>query len=269
MRVLLVDGDMVAYRNAAAVEDGKEIDWGDGVVSTLDTAAVGRNRIDKFLGELAATLKADKVEVCLSYEPSFRQGLNTGYKTNRNDKQRPALLSEFKQYLVDHHGAERMPGLEADDMMGIKATNPDNEEFDRETVVVSIDKDLRQIPGLLYNPFPSTRKPVLEEITPDQGDYFFMYQTLTGDATDGYKGCPGVGPVKAKEALDEAVGESQEFRKKSKCSFISCLWPMVVHEFAVRGLTEADALVQARMARILRFEDWSPESGVKLWTPPS
>ena len=32
-------------------------------------------------------------------------------------------------------------------------------------------------------------------------DYYFMFQTLTGDTSDGYSGCPSVGAIKAERVL--------------------------------------------------------------------
>jgi hypothetical protein len=42
----------------------------------------------------------------------------------------------------------------------------------------------------------------MHEITEAQADRFHMIQTLTGDVTDGYPGCPGIGPVKAEQILN-------------------------------------------------------------------
>ena len=58
--------------------------------------------------------------------------------------------------------------------------------------MVSPDKDMRQIPGQLYN---------LDEtftITKDDGWKWFLTQTLAGDSTDGYSGVPGYGVKQAK-----------------------------------------------------------------------
>ncbi len=84
-----------------------------------------------------------------------------------------------------------------------------------------------------------------------------MYQTLTGDSTDGYKGCPKVGPVAAARLLEPLMGEP------------AGMWIAVLLSFKKAGLTEADALVQARVARILRHTDYDFTNKLPiLWTPP-
>ena len=139
-----------------------------------------------------------------------------------------------------------MPELEADDAMGIYATqNPGN-------IVVSPDKDMKQIPGKLYN---------MDEnftITKEEGAAWHLIQCLSGDQTDGYGGVPGIG-VKRAETLFNKEGYS---------------WKTVVKAFEDKDLTENDALTNARLARILTVDDydfaknrpilWSPSSGYEI-----
>ena len=133
-----------------------------------------------------------------------------------------------------------MPELEADDAMGIFSTQyPGN-------LIISPDKDMKQIPGKLYN---------LDEtftISPEQGAAWHLSQTLSGDSTDGYSGVPGIG-VKRAETLFKKEGYS---------------WKTVVKAYEDKGLTEQDALVNARLARILTVDDYdSKRKLAKLWTP--
>jgi DNA polymerase-1 len=128
----------------------------------------------------------------------------------------------------------------------------------REPVVISIDKDLLQIPGWNYNPGVRGKGGRLTEITAKEADRYHLYQTLVGDDTDGYVGCPGVGTKKATKLLDD-------------CAHLSAAtqWEWVVEAYRKRGLDEEAALVQARVARILRAEDWDPiKKEHRLWTPP-
>jgi 5'-3' exonuclease len=76
----------------------------------------------------------------------------------------------------------------------------------KDTCIVSIDKDLDQIPGEHYHPGIRRqqvfiREPKFYTITPEQGLYFFYYQLLIGDGSDNIKGAPGIGPKKADKIL--------------------------------------------------------------------
>ena len=133
-----------------------------------------------------------------------------------------------------------MKTLEADDAMGIYATaHPGN-------IIVSPDKDMRQIPGKLYNLTDTTY------ITPEEGARWHLIQTLAGDQTDGYSGVPGIG-VKRAETLFDKEGYS---------------WQTVLQAFKDKGLTEKDALLNARLARILTLDDYDTKrQDPILWTP--
>ena len=132
--------------------------------------------------------------------------------------------------------------LEADDTLGILATNG---ECSR-NIIVSVDKDMLTIPCEYYN----MDKEVTETVDTKLADYMHLYQTLVGDSTDNYKGCPGVGPKKAADILKIPS------------------WSRVVTAFEKAGLTSDDALVQARVARILRANEYNFDTGeVILWEP--
>ena len=82
-----------------------------------------------------------------------------------------------------------------------------------------------------------------------------MYQTLVGDMTDGFAGCPSIGGVKASRILAN---------KKD----LPEMWEAVVKEYEKQGLDENYALTQARLARILRASDWdSKKKKPILWRP--
>ena len=54
--------------------------------------------------------------------------------------------------------------------------------------------------------------------------------------------------------------------KANKILGKSCSWKAVVEAYAKESLTEADALVQARLAKILQHEDYNQKTGeIKLW----
>ena len=114
-------------------------------------------------------------------------------------------------------------------------------------IVVSDDKDLKSVPCRLYRPQTDER----HEISLQDADRQFFTQTLTGDVTDGYAGCPKIGPKTAEEVLG-----------------MSPNWRLVVNAYQKEKLDFNYALTQARLARILRSTDWDDEKGeVKLWEP--
>jgi DNA polymerase-1 len=137
--------------------------------------------------------------------------------------------------------------------MGVLATHPKTVR-ESQPIIISQDKDMQTIPTQVW------RQGELMTISEAQADYYHMFQTLVGDTSDGYKGCPGVGKVKAEKLLaitDEAPEGASAW-----------MWNAVAHAYAKSGLTEQDALTQARLARILRWQDWdNVKKEPILWSP--
>jgi DNA polymerase-1 len=216
-----------------------------------------REQTAAWLDELKSDLRADMAIIALS-DPKrryFRHDIYPEYKFNRTHGTPPSTLPLVKTILrngIDGYKVWAMPGLEADDILGIIASLPDKPEYG-ERIVVTTDKDLKQIPGKHYNPDKS--KQGVTTVTEAQGDYFFYTQILTGDPTDGYPGCRGIGPVKAEKILLTALKDNM-------------VWPAIVAAYERAGLDEYEALRQARVARILRHTDYDfAARKVILWNP--
>jgi DNA polymerase-1 len=168
------------------------------------------------------------------------------------------LLKHLMGYAKEHYQTYQRETLEGDDCLGILATM----EHQGQRVICSIDKDFKTIPGYHYN----FGKDEFFEITPHQADYWHMFQTLTGDATDGYSGCPGVGPKTAEKILKSALEEGTPWANREQLNGI--YWQHVVKTYEKAGFSEEEALVQARVARICQAVDYDFETKkVILWEP--
>ncbi|UFK09626.1 hypothetical protein [Xanthomonas phage DES1] len=131
----------------------------------------------------------------LTGKGNFRDELATikEYKGNRDVKAKPFYYKEIREYMEHFQGAEVIHGQEADDAIGIKQwANPD-----KSTVICSIDKDLRNIPGHHFNPV----KDILDYVTLPQANYNFWKQVLVGDRSDNIPGLPKVGDKTADKIL--------------------------------------------------------------------
>ncbi len=235
---LLIDADFIVYKSCAAAET--EIDWGDDTILVTskfsDAYAATKRELSKLQNKFGAFTP---LILFFSDSVNFRKKILADYKGHRNRK-KPCGYKRVINRLKEEYEVILMPTLEADDSMGIYATkNPGN-------IIVSPDKDMKQIPGELYN---------LDEkftVTKEGGEAWHLIQCLSGDQTDGYGGVPGIG-VKRAEALFKEKGYS---------------WKTVVKAFKDRDLSEEDALVNARLAKILTVNDYDFKKNEPiLWSP--
>ena len=235
---LLIDADYIVYKSCAAAET--EIDFGDDVILVTsnfsDALSATRRELTKIRDKFGSL---SPLILFFSDTKNFRKKIMPEYKGHRNRK-KPCGYKRIINQLKTEFEVIIMPELEADDAMGIYATqNPGN-------MVVSPDKDMKQIPGKLYN---------LDEnftITKEEGAAWHLTQCLSGDQTDGYGGVPGIG-VKRAETLFNKEGYS---------------WKTVVKAFKDKDMTEQDALTNARLARILTVDDYDfTKNRPILWTP--
>ena len=235
---LLIDADFIVYKSCAAAET--EIDWGDDTILVTSRFSDAYNATKRELSKLKNKFGTfTSMILFFSDSVNFRKKILPDYKGHRNRK-KPCGYKRVINALKEEYKVIIKPGLEADDTMGIYATKyPGN-------IIASPDKDMRQIPGQLYN-FEDTFT-----ITPEAGAKWHLIQSLAGDQTDGYSGVPGIG-VKRAESLFKEHGYS---------------WKTVLKAFKEKDLTEDDALVNARLARILTADDYDfKNKQPKLWSP--
>lgn len=226
------------------------------------------------LDALVEQLEATDLIICLSDDfINWRKDIYPLYKTNRAETVRPEHLYDMKDWLAESYPTDRRPRLEADDVMGILST----EAHKGERIIVSADKDMQTVPGLLFNP---NKDRFVREISPEEAERFMLWQGICGDQTDGYPGCPGAGPAAADAVLDGLMWQQRERTLKSgprkgqtitewisyDCGF-STPWERIVALYQKHGLAEEDAIVQVNLARILKAGDMD---GTRIipWAPP-
>ena len=235
---LLIDADFIVYKCCAACET--EIDYGEDVIFVTSNFSDAYNAVVKEIDKIKSAFDGFATPILFfSDSKNFRKKISPDYKGHRNRK-KPCGYKRVIRNLRIQYDVIVMNGLEADDAMGIYATQH------KGNIIVSPDKDMRQIPGKLFN------LETTQDITAEEGTQWHYIQTLAGDQTDGYSGVPGIG-VKRAETLFNKEGYN---------------WSTVVKAFEDKGLTEDDALLNARLARILTIDDYDTKRQEPiLWTP--
>ena len=238
---LLIDGDIILFK--MAFRHQKKVF--DEIVA--DELEVAIEDMDEFIKSIRDATETKDYLICLTGRHNFRKDLDVTYKEFRKKFDPPVLLNGLRAHLEANYKTIQIPGIEADDIMGIYA----REDPDK-WIIASTDKDLDQIPGVHYNWMHRE----LYEITEEQGKLFFYEQVLSGDPSDGYRGVPGIGTKRAKKLIKKCIENDIE------------IWEAIVGAYEAKGLTLDDAILNARMAFILDPDHWDhEEQAVILWDP--
>lgn len=258
---LLIDADFTLFRDCASVERESVFTNEAGATvhilhSAFDEAlSLFRRSIERYV----KNLDADEAVLVFSGHDNFRKRLWDGYKANRKATRKPlcywAIIDHLRE--DDEYRVVAEDCLEGDDYIGILATRPSS----RDRIIVSDDKDMQTLPNVKL-----FRQGEMVETTQESAEEFWLYQTLMGDQTDGYKGCPGIGP-KAASAILQKPGDpwanvvaayGDAYRKDKDPEKAKWL-----------GMPPEDlALLNARLARILRVSDWDGDARQPiLWSP--
>jgi DNA polymerase-1 len=182
----------------------------------------------------------------------------------------------MREYLRDKYDAWQRPSLEGDDLLGILSGLHDR--FKGDKIMVTMDKDMSTLAGYHYRPHRSVLG--VFEVTEKEADKFHLQQGIAGDPTDGYKGCPSWGMSTAEAFLDEPYKLVPETYTTARGKFAGVertrwvkqecddLWECILSLYAKEGVSEADALAQFQVARILRTSDYNfKKKEPILWTP--
>ena len=198
--IYLVDADTLCYACAAVTEgQGEEL-------AKWET----NTSVERLLQEVEAT----EFQLYITGEGNFRHKIYPEYKAQRLKVPKPTYLEVCKQHLINEWKAIKSEGCEADDLLGVAQCEYTTKDI--ESCIISIDKDLDQIPGWHYNPGTKRGGSYIKEprryfVSPMEGIRFFYYQLLVGDSADNIKGAKGIGPIKARAILEGVNEESRLF----------------------------------------------------------
>lgn len=129
---------------------------------------------------------------------NYRDELFPAYKKSvtrsKSRKKKVDHFQESKDLLYARPDVVIADNIEADDLLGHWST-----ELGGNGVIVTVDKDLNQVPGPHYTPYHAN--PHYYEVTPAEARLSFLQQMLQGDSIDNIPGVPGIGPKKGSAIL--------------------------------------------------------------------
>lgn len=221
-RIALIDADIILWRACMTAEYTVYIDPDQNVawrykklvpeevrdrLISINVINSPEMAIDAFRSMMLNTINntnATHAILFLSPKTTFRHraAKTLEYKGNRKERAKPVYHELLTQMMINQYGAIVCDDIEADDGLGIMQSHYSKENVS--SVICSIDKDLKMIPGDHYNLTSFAQ----EIITPAKANMQFAIQLLTGDATDNIQGLTRVG-IKTAEKILKDVGPKE------------------------------------------------------------
>jgi 5'-3' exonuclease len=219
--IALIDADSLFYLACYKLDDpafvekcGLSNEDADTIIESL--AEIGADRLETMLNDILLDITNDEnnieisaVEIYVTHcKNSIRKEISKDYKSNRQPN--PIVNCLRKMYIAKNH-AIYSDTLEADDLIAIRA----KELGEYNCIIATMDKDLTQIGGFIYNFY---RKPSIKDeegnaiqvfkrkglsyTTKFQAQKFLAKQMIQGDSGDRVQGLPKYGAVKAEKIIE-------------------------------------------------------------------
>ena len=227
--ILLIDADSLVF--ASCCRSKKLPDELPYYTKIEDSINKFDEQFQKIVNDLEQEYDIEKVISFNGCKGNFRKTITTKYKANRKNQPLPPFLHDMHQYVKDTYESKYGFGIETDDMVARYWYTLSN-EFGRDNVmIVSIDKDYKQFPCLMYN-YHFKHKVVLD-ITEQEALYNFYEQMIMGDTADNVNYFRGKGKKFAENYYKDCHTKyqytkklyelfKQQYKSKAKLKYIEC-----------------------------------------------
>ena len=227
--ILLIDADSLVFASCCRTKNTPdELPYYTKIEDSINKFD---EQFQKIVNDLEQEYDIEKVISFNGCKGNFRKKITTNYKANRKNQPLPPLLHDMHQYVKDTYESKYGYGIETDDMVARYWYTLSN-EFGRDNVmIVSIDKDYKQFPCLMYNYHYKHR--VVLDISEDEALYNFYEQMIMGDTADNVNYFRGKGKKFAENYYKDCNTQyqytkklyelfKQQYKGKAKLKYIEC-----------------------------------------------
>jgi 5'-3' exonuclease len=227
--ILLIDADSLIFASCYRKRENPD----DELYYTEieDSRAKFDEQFMSIVNHLEDKYPIDKVLTFSGSKGNFRKLITTKYKANRKKQELPPLLDEMHQFVKDHYDSIWGYGVETDDMVARYWKQISDDIGRDEVMIVSIDKDYKQFPCLMYN-YHYKHKEILD-ISEEEAMYNFYEQMIVGDSADNVNYFKGKGKKYAEKHFKDCTTKyqytrklyelfKQEYKGKARQKYIEC-----------------------------------------------
>ena len=207
--ILLVDADSLIFASCYKKREHKDDERF--YTDIKDCKAKFDEQFMSIVNKLEDMYSVERVITFSGSKGNFRKLITPVYKANRKKQELPPLLDEMHQFVKDEYNSVWGFGIETDDIVARYWYELSNEVGRDNVMIVSIDKDYKQFPALIYN-YHYKHKEVLN-ISEEEALYNFYEQMIIGDTADNVNYFKGKGKKYAEKYLADCNTKYQYTRK--------------------------------------------------------
>ena len=185
----------------------------------------------KIVNDLEDKYDIQKIITFNGSKGNFRKQITKTYKANRKLKALPPLLNDMHIYVKENYNSIYGYGIETDDLVAKYWYTLTNEVGKENVIIVSLDKDYKQFPAIIYN-YHFKHKTILN-ISNYEALYNFYEQMICGDQADNVQFFRGKGPAFAKKYYKDCKTKYQftkqlyllfkkKYKSKAREKYIEC-----------------------------------------------
>ncbi|QDP58853.1 MAG: putative ribonuclease H [Prokaryotic dsDNA virus sp.] len=199
--VILFDADSLIYSSCINVDDNVEL----GIAKFDEVLMSIVNHLEEYW-------EIQELILFNSARGNYRKILDKEYKAPRGKYELPKILGDIQQYVIKTYESKRAYGMETDDLVAIYWNRLQQEHGRNNVIIVSIDKDYKQLPALIYNYHYKHKE--IYDVSPHDALYNFYTQMIVGDSADNVNYCKGYGK-KYTEKLFKDCTSHYQFTKRT------------------------------------------------------
>ena len=207
--ILLVDADSLIFASCYKKREHKDDERF--YTDIEDSKAKFDEQFMSIVNKLEDMYNVERVITFSGSKGNFRKLITPVYKANRKKQELPPLLDEMHQFVKDEYNSVWGFGIETDDIVARYWYELSKEVGRNNVMIVSIDKDYKQFPALIYN-YHYKHKEVLD-ISEEEALYNFYEQMIIGDTADNVNYFKGKGKKYAEKYLADCNTKYQYTRK--------------------------------------------------------
>ena len=226
--IVLVDADSLVWSSCYRQKEHPEDDG----LNTLEEAQLKFDEVYmQIINTIEETYEIDRVITFSNAIGNFRKQISKTYKANRVKRDIPKILSDLHNHVTYVYESKQGKGVETDDLVATYWSNLTEIMGRDKVVIVSIDKDYKQLPCLIYN--YHSKHQCFYTITEQEAKRNFYTQMIVGDSADNVNFCKGYGESYCKKAFADCLSDysyirvvfelyKKLYKRKAREMFIQC-----------------------------------------------